>query len=329
MNLECQTCGASLVLDAAQRTAVCPYCASPSVVERPPSADRPPARFALGFVLTQTAAGLAVKTWLGRRGLFVPSSVKRGHIDTIRGVYVPAYLYSALAQTSYSAEIGEEYQETETYTTTDANGNTVVQTRTVTRTEYRPLAGRHGTYVLDVLVTASRAVHNAELEAIEPFDLRLVRRYTPALLSGWIAEEPTLTLADCYALARGEAIAKIGEELGRFMPGDSHRNLVFQTELHRETTDLVYVPVWVLAVRHHPQKSPFRMLINGQTGQIWGRPPLSALRIGLFVVVLLVLVGGAIGAWVWNEQRHRRGELAPPAPPALATDAALAERSRT
>ncbi|WP_437516519.1 hypothetical protein [Sorangium sp. So ce1099] len=290
VQLECETCGASLRIEADQRTAVCPYCASPSVVERPPSNDRPDPHFVLGFTTTRESAQGAVKAWLGKRSFFVQSSVKKGTIDAIRGVYTPAYLYSAMAQTRYAAQIGEDYQETETYTTTDEKGNSVTRTRTVTRTEHRHLEGQHATYVMDVLVVASRAVPNAELEAVEPFDLRPMRRYTPAVLSGWIAEEPTMTQDECYALARREALEKIGRDLAGFMPGDSHHGLTYETRLDRETLELLYVPLWVLAIRHDPRKPPIRVLINGQTGAIHGKAPLSWVKIALAVLLVLLLI---------------------------------------
>lgn len=240
--------------------------------------------------MSKEGAQGSVKEWLGRRSFFVQSSVKTGTVDSIKGVYTPAYLYSSMATSQYSAQIGENYQETETYTTTDSNGNTVVRTRTVTKTEWRYLQGQHSCYVMDVLVTGSRVIPNPELEAIEPFDLRTMRRFNPAVLSGWIAEEPSLSLAECYQLARGEAMDKIGKELEEFMPGDSHQSLTFNTVLDRETTELIYIPIWVLAIRHDPQKPPFRVLINGQTGKIYGKAPLSWLKIMLAVLLVILLI---------------------------------------
>src|SRR5262245_8469379 len=83
--VECETCGASLLVDPNQRTAVCPYCASPAVVERPPSHNRPAPHFAVGFSMSKESAQGAVKEWLGKRSFFVESSVKKGTIDSIRG----------------------------------------------------------------------------------------------------------------------------------------------------------------------------------------------------------------------------------------------------
>jgi len=77
----------------------------------------------------------------------------------------------------------------------------VRRTRTVTKTEWRSLSGERAEYVTDRVVTASRGLPNRDLEAIEPFDLRALGRYEPALLSGWLAEEPSLSASACRRCA--------------------------------------------------------------------------------------------------------------------------------
>src|SRR5262245_57991020 len=146
MHIECRECGASLSLEPHLRTAICPYCASPSVVEQPAAANRPPPTFTLGFSVGEQAARAAVRAWQGSRGFFAHSGVARGAIVGIKGVYVPAFLYTALVHSDYRAEIGENYEETESYTTTDSQGNTQHHTRSVTRTEWRTLQGRQSSY---------------------------------------------------------------------------------------------------------------------------------------------------------------------------------------
>ena len=296
MHLDCQACGASLELEASARTATCPYCASPSVIERPPSADRPSPTFALGFTVTRESAVARVRAWLGSRSSFTRSGFASAAIEALRGIYVPAYLYSAHARSTYQARIGENYTVTETYTTTDSKGRTVVRTRQVTKTEWRSLEGPHAAYVSDVLVTASRGIGNLELEALEPFDLRRMRRYDPAILAGWYAEDPTRGLAECTELARGEAVSAVGARLGAFMPGDSHSDLKYRTWIEEESSDLVLVPVWVMAIRYDPKEPPVRVLVNGQSGKLLGKAPLSWIKIALAVGLVLGLVGAVVAA---------------------------------
>jgi hypothetical protein len=297
LRLGCPSCGAKLVVEPSLRTTRCPYCAAPSVVERPPSPGVPEPAFALGFALNHDAAREHVARWLRSRSRFTRTGIRTAQPGEVRGVYVPAYLYSVLAHARFSASIGENYQEQETYTATE-NGKTVTRTRTVTRTEWRPLRGELSGYVADVLVTASTGLRNEELEALEPFDLRVLARYSPALVSGWVAEEASLTREQCLELARREAVGKVDERLSRFMPGDSHRELHHEARLEWEALDVCLLPVWVLAVRYEEGAPPLRVLVNGQTGEVHGKAPLSPWKVAAAVLAVLVL---AAVAWLLTQ----------------------------
>lgn len=314
LELRCKDCGATLTLPATQFAAVCPYCASGSVVDRPvdpQGARRERPDFILGFHVPSAVAVERVRAWLARRRFFSPNAVRQAEVTSTRGIYLPAWIYSAVARTRYRATIGENYTETETYTTTDAKGNTVTRTRTVVRTEYRKLAGEHAMYTGDLVVTASRGLPNDELETIEPFDLGALRRYDPAIVSGWAAEEATLDRREGRRIAHAEALDLIDRELRRFMPGDSSTVDDFDTELSDENTDLVMLPVWVFAARYtsRGEERTLRILVNGQTGEVQGDVPRSAVKITLavllglaavFLIVLIVMTmagGGPLGLY--------------------------------
>lgn len=294
LTIGCESCGAALQVAPNERTALCPYCTSPSVVERPPAPDRPTPLFGVGFVLPREDAVARVRRWIRSRGIFTHSAFKKAPVENTRGVYLPAYLYGAVARADYRAEIGENYTVTETKR---VNGKTVVRRKT--KTEWRSLAGRYACYVRDVIVTASRGIPNVELEAIEPFDLRALKRYSAGLISGWISEEPSITVSDCFDLAREEARSTVGRLLARFMPGDKHRDLEASIRLEEEVLELLLLPVWVFAVKYHPEKPPVRILVNGQTGRVAGKPPLSTLKIVMAVLLGLAVVGGiALAVWL-------------------------------
>ena len=305
-SLTCTGCGAVVDVAEGGRTTACIYCDTPGVVERPRRADVPEPAFVLPFVVGKDAALQALSAWRKSRNIFVRSAVRslkaaQVAVESMRGVYVPTYLYSCVATSSYRARIGENYTTTETYTTT-VNGKTVTRTRTVVKTEWRDLAGTHARYVSDVVVTASKGIPNDELERIEPFDLRGLRRMDPSVLPGWIAEEASLEAQECMELARKEAMGEVGRSLGKFMPGDTHAGLTFETHFDREGADLVLVPIWVLALRWHPQKPAIRILINGENAKVGGDAPLSPLKIALTVVAVLAVLGVG-GYLVYAKQR--------------------------
>src|SRR3954447_12117737 len=104
-SFSCETCGAGRAL-AGGRGATCPYCASPSVVERPPDTGRPQPELVVAFTGDAALARRQLERWLGSRTWFADARIKRARVEDLRGVYVPAYLYSAVARTDYTASIG-------------------------------------------------------------------------------------------------------------------------------------------------------------------------------------------------------------------------------
>ena len=291
MTFACEQCGASVELSGVS-SARCPYCASPSVVERAPP-GRPRPAYMVAFGNDEQHARAILARWLGRKPWFADGSIARAQVDALRGVYVPAYLYSAVAHTTYSVSIGEHYEDTEEVEETDAEGKKTKRTRTITRTEHRPLAGLHVGYITDVVVSGSAGLANRELEAVEPFDLRQLRRHAPELVSGWIAEDFARDHAECIASSRTEALDDIGARLRRFMPGDSYSDLTWSTKLSWEAMEPILVPVWIAAARYRDDRPPLRIVINGQTGAVHGDVPIVWWRV-MIAVLVLAAVGAAI-----------------------------------
>ncbi|MEZ4231011.1 MAG: hypothetical protein R3B89_17685 [Polyangiaceae bacterium] len=282
LELQCQECGALLRLTHEQRTATCFYCRSPNVVESASDPSRPRPRFALAFVLPPEVALERARAWQRGLGWFRGKQIRNAPLGNLQAVYAPAFLYSAVARSGYHVEIGE------TYTTGSGDNKR-------THTEWRPLAGEHATFVRDIVVSESRGIPNLELERVEPYDLRAMHRYTAALISGWPAEQPSQSPTEVWQSARAEAMQHVDYQLRRFMPGDTHRHLQFNTQLSYESLDLLLLPLWVLPVRVGPHVPPVRLLINGQTGRIFGHAPLDWQR----VVLAIALILGGIVAFVF------------------------------
>jgi hypothetical protein len=268
----CGQCGAELVIGSDVRTTICPYCDAPTIVERPASFQRPEPVFVVGFVLDQKAAVARVHDWLGSRSIFAPGGLRQAEIEKTRSVYLPAYLYGAVAHSSYYVEIGERYKKGDEK-----------------KTEWRNLSGSHSCYVTDRIVTASRGLGNDELEAVEPYDLRAIRRYTPAMISGWIAEEASIPVQECLQMAHKESLRHVRDQIAAFMPGDSYRHLRSNVQLENEHLDLLLLPVWVFSARYDEDKPPVRVVVNGQTGKAAGHVPVSLAKVLIALAFVLAV----------------------------------------
>jgi hypothetical protein len=294
----CDRCGAGLAFHGV-RTEICPYCASPNFLARAPAADvhrQPTPAFVLPFLGDAVWAHRHLQRWLGTRW-FADAALVRARVQEIRGLYLPAYMYSAVARTSFTAQIGEHYTEVEEAVTLDIDGKGTRDRRTVTRTEYRPLAGQHVGYVTDLLISASAALPQRELARVEPFDLRDLRRFAPAFVTGFVHEEFAQGAAECRRASAHEAKHQIGAKLRRFLPGEGFSDLDWSTRLEWESLDPILVPVWIFVVRYRADKAPLRIVVNGQSGRVGGDLPWSWWKLGAAALVL-VAIGLAIAWWL-------------------------------
>lgn len=329
--LACGQCGAALAF-VGVRTATCPYCGSSSFLPRTPVDggptagsgaaghrgvidSRPEPRFAVAFASDATAARQEVMRWLGGWRLFTDRALRTARVEDMRGVYVPAYLYSAVARTTYTAQIGERYSETVDVPVGSRPGEEppdvmplpwpgkrlrkpkakpVTEQRVVTRTEYRALQGRHFTYVTDVLVSASGGLARHELARLQPYDYRQLRRFSPALVAGFVQEDYALAASAVEQASRAAAAEQVASKLRSFLPGDSYSDLEVRTQTQWESLDPLLVPVWILGVRFRADRPPLRVLVNGQTNVVVGRPPLVWWKV---LIALGLVAALALLAW--------------------------------
>lgn len=288
---QCKNCGAEVDVDPQQRSYVCAFCDSTYVVELPREfSGRQPPEFVVPFGITLEDAQERFQHWIKTGGLFRPGDLHTAKIEEkLRGVYLPFWSFSMLAQSRWSATIGEHWYRTETYTTRE-NGKTVTKTRTVTETEWWPLDGRHHRYYSGYLVSGSRGLGQRDAQRVKPFHLAALKRYRPDFLAGWLSE--------VYSVQRQEALGTCEQEFARreenniaaHMPGDTHRGLDVQTRFSQINSDLILLPIFLLSYRHGDKL--YRFMVNGQTGRVAGDKPLSPWKIGIAVGlgILLLLV---------------------------------------
>ena len=210
---------------------------------------------------------------------------------------MPFWLFSMLAESVWSARIGEYWYRTETYTTTDKDGKTVTRTRTVRETEWWPLDGRHHRYYTGYLVSASRGLSQAEVEQVRPFHLAALQRYQAYFLAGWSCEEYSVARSPATETAHTAFTTREQQHIAAFLPGDTYSGLHVDTQLTHVDADLVLLPVYLL--RYQYRDKQYRFIINGQTGRIVGQKPLSPWRVGILVAVIVVVVvlGALWAAW--------------------------------
>jgi len=303
-HFRCQNCGAEVATSPQTRSYTCPFCDSTYVVEVPASENpRQPPEFVIGFSVTKEKAQELFRNWIHDNAWYRPGDLASAKVaEKLRGIYLPFWSFSMLAESGWHAGIGEYWYKTETYTTME-NGKMVTKTRRVRKTEWWNLAGRHHRYYSGYLISGSKGLGQEHADRIKPFHLPALKRYKPYFLAGWLSEE--------YSVARDEAIERCKQEfhqweqanIASFLPGDTHRDLRVETRFSQANSDLILLPIYLLAYNY--QGKLYRFMINGQTGKVAGDKPVSWKRIwaaigsgvaAVLIVVLILMLLGAFGS---------------------------------
>lgn len=284
-SVKCQSCQAITVFDPTRVAQRCDFCGSSALI--PFDEIKAPIRpeSLLEFRLSETAVRDEVRKWYGNRW-FAPNALKaRALTDTLHGVYLPYWTFDAQVHAQWTAESGYHYYETEHFT--DSQGRT--QTRQVQRTRWVPSSGELDHFFDDELVPGSRGVPAELLRKIEPFPTTSdLKPYDPGYLSGWVVEQYQIDLIAAAQNARTGMDAKLQQLCAAQVPGDTHRSLDVTPDYSAQTFKHVLVPVWVLAYNYGAQS--YQVIVNGYTGTMAGKHPLSWVKITLAVLAVLIVI---------------------------------------
>lgn len=291
--VKCQSCQAISVFDPARVAQRCEFCGSASLipVEQIKAPIRPESL--LEFKLPENQVRDVVRQWYGSRW-FAPDALKtRALTDTVHGVYIPYWTFDAQVHADWTAESGYYYWDTESYT--DSQGRR--QTRQVRKTRWVPSSGSLDHFFDDELVPASRGVQEELLRKIEPFPTTTdLKPYDAGFLSGWVVEQYQIDLVAAAQHSRETMEAKTRQLCASQVPGDTQRNLEVAAQFAAQTFKHILVPIWVIAYTYG--RRTFQIVINGYTGAVAGKHPLSWVKITLAVMALLILIAIGIGIYM-------------------------------
>ncbi len=276
--VKCQSCHAISVFDEKRVAQSCDFCGSPAIiaVDDVGAPIRPGSQ--LPFKVDQGRVREDIRRWYGSH-FWAPNALGgKAMTDTLHGLYLPFWTFDAHAECPWEAEAGYYYYET------DSKGN---RTR-YTRWEYA--SGHVSSDFDDVLVPASKGVHLALLEKLQPFPTTTdLLPYDPGYLSGWVVEQYQIDLVQAAQDSRQRMDAILRSQCTSEIPGDTSRNLQIFPEYSGLTFKHVLLPVWLLTYTYGSKT--YQVAVNGATGKISGEYPLSWVKITIAIVILLIILG--------------------------------------
>lgn len=274
----CRSCGGEIVAQETTSASECPFCGNPVVMsEKVAGTLRPDC--VIPFQLDKEAAKKKFAEHLcGKK--FLPKVFKdENHIDEIKGVYVPFWLYDA------DADAQLRFRGTKVRSWTERNYScTETSHYTVQR------GGRIGFQA--VPVDGSKKMPDDLMESIEPFDVSKAVDFQTAYLAGYCADKYDVDGETSAERANTRIKKTVERAFEREASGYTTLRLEQSSiQLHEETRRVRYAlyPVWILNTTWKDEKYLFAM--NGQTGKFVGNLPFDKSAFWAFVWKRTAIIG--------------------------------------
>ena len=271
----CPSCGAELICDASTAATSCPYCGNPTVVPGQFSGTLKP-DFVIPFKLSKEDAVAALKKHYQGKP-FLPKSFTSGnHIQEIKGVYVPFWMFDGAASGF------AHYEATRSHTHREGNEE-------VTVTEHYDVYRAGDLSFEKVPVDASSKMPDDHMDSIEPYDYAGLKPFSTAYLPGFLADKYDVTVEESRARADERCKKTLSDALRASVQGfESCVPINEQSFLQRGKVHYALMPVWLLNTKW--QGKDFLFAMNGQTGKLVGDLPMSWGKFwGTFAAIAAVL----------------------------------------
>lgn len=280
--LRCTQCGAEIDVELGTIATSCTFCASHQVERVSGVADAIRPEWVLPFQLPADELGRRVQAWLGK-GWMHPGELRRqARVDRFVGVYLPYWLFDARTAATYQCQVGTDRQ----VTYTDGSGNR----RTETQTSWSSRTGKGDWGWRNVPVPGTSRLPAVLLSRVQAvFDFSGLVAYDPSVLVGFQAKAYDVTLPDAWESGRARIRDQARQACERDAcgsDGDHVRNMTMTASLSEETWRYALLPVYVSAYTFRGRT--FRVLVNGQTGELQGQKPVVWWRIYALIPLFLL-----------------------------------------
>ena len=274
----CKNCGAETLYDALDTAGVCPYCGSNQVMEAADTNTLAPGGVC-PFRFDAQEADKKFRKWIKNRW-FCPFDLRKnaGRVS-FTGIYLPYWTFDSQTTSHYTARYGI------VRTVVVGHGE---NRRTRTYVDWYYTRGTYDKFFNDCLVQGTLRHDMTLLNQITPFDTENNLSYKPEYLAGFVAERYSVGLDDAWGKAKGkierELYNCVSQEIRWRHHADRVENLRMSINHDDVTFKYLMLPVWM---SHYEYKNKtYHFMVNGQTGKVGGKAPLS------FWQVLLAVVGG-------------------------------------
>ena len=281
----CQSCGGEIIGNETLGATTCPYCGNHVIIKEKFAGDLRPDCI-IPFKLDKKDAKNALKKHFQGKKLLPKVFKDENHLDEIKGVYVPFWLFGA----DVDAHI--RYRATKVHTWSDSK---YIYTRT---SFYSVIRG--GSVSFDhVPVDGSSKMPDDLMESIEPYKVEETVEFQPAYLAGYLADRYDVRADESVGRAN-ERIKRSTEEVFEDTARGGYASLVTENSnirFHNGTAKYALYPVWILHTTWRGK--PYIFAMNGQTGKLVGNLPVDRGAYIRWLLLYTVIIGAVVYGLMW------------------------------
>lgn len=256
----CNSCGAVIMTEAETSATTCSFCGAAVVLSDRLSGELAPT-MVIPFSISKEEAEKAFRKWC-RNGLITPSGfMTADRIKGITGMYVPFWLY----ELHNRIEVHARGTKVRTYSRGDYQ---------YTETQHYEIYRKLRVNYKKVPIDASEKMKDELMDRLEPFPYHQLKGFKTPYLAGYIAEKYSYTGEELLPRAKEKVRKYIDAYIASAVSGYTSVNYTNkQIDTTSPLTDYVLLPVWM--VRYDYNKKEYTFAMNGQTGKVVGKPPIS------------------------------------------------------
>ncbi len=271
---QCQSCGAKEIISNKDIAKECSFCGNNNIVKSHELPGLKPQGI-VPFKMPMEKVASIAKSWIKKK-FYAPRKFKQSaKAENIRSIYSPVFTFDTQTQSTYEGKLGKHYT---------VNGKTY--------TRYFHIRGNHNYNFDDYIVQASSSIPTKTMHEISPFSTNGAPKYNEDYLRGHVASTYNKDGRSCWTECQTLMTEEIKKQILSKQSYDVVSYLNVNTAYLKQKYKYVLVPVYI---GHHTYKGKlYNFYINGETGKITGKTPISGFKVFLTVLAVLAVIAGIL-----------------------------------
>lgn len=283
----CQSCGGEIVSDENTAASICPFCDSPITLRGRLKGELKP-DYIIPFKLDKKAAKEKFAEHLKGKKLLPRVFKGEAHIDEIKGMYVPYWLFDS------KVDVHMRYKATRIRSWSDSRYN-------YTETSHFAVIREGDLSFSHVPVDGSEKMADDLMESLEPYNFKEAVSFQSAYFAGYYADK--------YDVDEKASITRANERIRHSTEDKFIRTVTGYSsvvpdggniQLVDGKTHYAMYPVWILNTTWNGERYLFAM--NGQTGKFVGNLPVDKSLMKKYFLKMMgitTVIAYALLALIW------------------------------